>query len=245
MIPWFSRFPFIFLAALLAVPSLGLAQPTTAPATDDGVKKQVTELLGEAYNLQTRKRFVDALSKLSEAEALDPKNPEVYNLRGSIYLGAQIRDIALARADFKKAKELSPDQVPPFFNLAETDFVAGDFAAAEAAFTALIEKFPRMPMSMRHLVHFKILVSMAKQQKLKEGEAYLAKHFGFLDDTPAYYFAKGVLAIENKRTAEGNEWMAKAQIIFKKPDNAPYLDSLMESQYIHSIDIPAPAPAKP
>ena len=48
-----------------------------------------------------------------------------------------------------------------------------------------------MPMSMRHLVHFKILVSMAKQQKLKEGEAHLAKHFGFLDDTPAYYFAKG------------------------------------------------------
>ena len=56
-----------------------------------------------------------------------------------------------------------------------------------------------------------------------------------------------MLAIENKRASEGNEWMAKAQIIFKKPDNAPYLDTLMESQYIHSIDIPAAssAPAKP
>jgi tetratricopeptide (TPR) repeat protein len=246
MIPWFSRFPSIFLAAVLAVPSLGLAQSATPPAAEDAVKKQVTELLGEAYNLQTRKRFVDALTKLGEAEALDPENPEVYNLRGSIYLGAQIRNVELARADFNKAKELSPDQIPPFFNLAETEFVAGNFAAAETSFTGLVEKFPRMPLSMRHLVHFKILVSMAKQQKLTEGEAYLAKHFGFLDDTPAYYFAKGVLAIENKRATEGNEWMAKAQIIFKKPDNAPYLDSLMESHYIHSIDIPAPstAPAK-
>jgi Flp pilus assembly protein TadD len=124
---WFSR----FLSLFLALQGLSFAQTEAPPAPTDGGKKQVPELLGEAYNLQTRKRFVDALTKLGEAEALDPKNPEVYNLRGSIYLGAQVRDVKLARADFTKAKELSPDQVPPLFNLAETEFVSGDFAAAE------------------------------------------------------------------------------------------------------------------
>ena len=248
MIPWFSRFPSIFLAAVIAVPSLGLAQTATPPDAEDGVKKRVTKLLGEAHNLQSdqQRRYLDALNKIDEAAALDPNNPEVYNQRGAIYLIPQVRQIDQARANFTKARDLTPDKAPSMFNLAETEFVAGNFAAAEAAFADLVERFPRLPKSMRHLSHFKIIVSMAKQKKLGEAESHLAKHFTFLDDTPAYYFAKAVIAIENKRAIEGNEWMAKAQVIFMKPaDKVPYLDALKESHYVFSIDIPAPATAKP
>lgn len=240
----------LLLTLCVQPPNRAWSQENQAPQDDK--KAKATALLQEAYGLQTRKRYVDALTKIAEAEGLTPDNPEVYNLRGSIYLGAQMRDVAKARADFQKAQQLSPDSLPPRFNLAEADFVDGKFAEAEAAFRALTEKFDRLPQSMRHLLQFKILVSLVKQKKIAEAEAAMKEHFSFMDDTPAYYFAKAVIALEQKQDRVGNEWLAKAQIIFKKPDNAAYLDALMETHYIHTIDIPngaenadAPIQAKP
>ena len=159
-------------------------------------------------------------------------------MRGSIYLAAQLRDFDKARADFNKAKELAPDAVPPLFNLAELEFVAGNFSEAEKGFQDLTSKFDRMPVSMRHLLKFKIFICKVKQGQRSAAESYLKDNFTFMDDTPAYYFAKAVLAMEDKKDRVSNEWLAKAQIIFKKPDTAAFLDSLLEAHYIHSVDIP-------
>jgi tetratricopeptide (TPR) repeat protein len=240
------RIPILSLWVFTASLSGGLTASTQEPAPPAAAKpadsksnaEKLGALLQEAYSLQTRKRYIDSLAKLAEAETLSPDNAEIYNLRGSIFLGVQLRDIEKARADFKKAMDLSPGAVPPLFNMAELEFVSGNFAEAEKGFRALVDKFDRLPQSMRHLLRFKIIVSMAKQSKLAEAEEELKTNFTFMDDTPAYYFARAVLALEAKREKEGNEWLTKGQIIFKKPDTAAYVDSLMETRYIHSIDIP-------
>ncbi len=229
------------LSACLVPPGRAWAQEPAAPAAKNDAKtkaEKITALLQDAYGLQTRKRYLDALSKITEAEALDPKNPEVYNLRGSAYLAVQLRDLAQARANFEKARDLSPGAVPPLFNLAEVEFVAGNFDKSEKGFADLVTKFDRLPLSMRHMMQFKVLISQVKQGKKAEAEATMKNNFTFMDDTPAYYFAKALLALDAKNEREGNEWLTKGQIIFKKADTSAYVDSLMESHYIHSIDIP-------
>lgn len=236
----------LLLAAVMISMTFCLEAQTQSPAPEKNVSspadanaRKAAELLQEAYRLQNGKRYLDALTKIAEAEALAPSNPEVYNLRGSIYLSAQMRDIEKARIEFKKCHELQPEALPPRFNLAELEFVAGSFSEAERAFRGLLQKFDQLPQAMRHMVQFKILVCLVKQKKLAEAESELKANFDFLDETPAYYFSQGVLALAKGEERKGNEWLAKAQIIYKKPENLPYLDSLMETGYIHSVDLPA------
>ena len=66
--------------------------------------------------------------------------------------------------------------------------------------------------------------------------------FTFMDDTPAYYFAKAALAFVQKKDDEAKEWLEKANVIFKSADNATYLDSLMETRHIPNIMF---APSEP
>ncbi len=64
-----------------------------------------------------------------------------------------------------------------------------------------------------------------------------------MDDTPAYYFSKAAIAFVQKKDDEAKEWVEKANAIFKAGDNAPYLDSLMETRHIPNIMLP-PSEAK-
>ncbi len=212
-------------------------QPPLKPTTNPEVQK----LLGEAQDLQNRHRYFDALAKLDEAEKLAPKDPNVYNIRGAIYLVPAVRDFDKAQEQFSKANELEPTALAPKFNLSELLFVKHSFAEAEAAFAAVLKEYTKLQMSVRHLVAFKLLVCQAEQNKIDEANKTLKAHFTFMDDTPAYYFAKASIAYSQKNEDVAKEWVEKANVIFKSGENAPYLDSLMETRHIPNIMIP---PAK-
>ena len=205
---------------------------------------QVQKLLGEAQDLQGRHRYFDALAKLDEAEKLAPTDPNVYNIRGAIYLVPAVRHFDKAKEQFEKANALEPTALAPKFNLAELYFVKHSFAESESAFGAVLTEYTKLQMSVRHLVAFKILVSQAEQGKLDEANKTLRTHFTFMDDTPAYYFAKAAIAFVQKKDDEAKEWIEKASTIFKAGDNAPYLDSLMETRHVPNIMIP-PSDAAP
>ena len=205
---------------------------------------EIDKLISEAQSLQMRKRYTDALAKLDEAEKLDAKRGEIYNVRGGIYVTAQLRDLERARAEFIKARDLLPGTLPPVFNLAEVDFVKHDWAAAEAAFKALLAQFPKLPAAAQHLVLFKTLVCLVKQDKIAEAQKLLEEHFTFMDDTPAYYFSKAILALQAKDTQKGNEWLFKGQKIFKPPHSTAYVDALVEARYIDELTLGKPDDAQ-
>jgi tetratricopeptide (TPR) repeat protein len=194
-------------------------------------------LLHDAQTLQKRKRFLDSLTKLDEAEKLDPKHAEIYNIRGAVYLSAQMRDFDKAREQFKKSLELEPEAMPARFNLVETDYVQGRYADAGKGFAAILEKYPKVPSGVRHMVMFKQVVCLLKQGKVAEAEQIAQTHFTFMDDTPAYYFSKAVLALQKGDEKTGNEWLAKAQVIFTKTQTNAYLDTLMEGHYLDPLAI--------
>lgn len=226
----------LVVCALLAAPSHSDAQ--LEPAVGTSKLEQILPLLSEAQSLQGRKRYIDALFKLDDAEKLAPERAEIYNIRGAIYLAAMLRDAKIAREQFTKARELQPTEMPPYFNLGEVDFVQQNWPDAQATFEDVLRRFPKLPLHVHHLVLFKILVSMAQQDKLADAEKLLVEHFTFLDDTPAYYFAKAVLAKRRNAERDCNDWLTKAQIIFKPNATSSYLDTLMESHIVDSLSVP-------
>lgn len=223
--------------------------PAPLSAQSEKPEQKIASLLSEAQALQGRKRYVDAFAKLDEAEALAPSHAEVYNIRGAIYMAAPVRDLNKAREQFNKARTLKPEEMPPYFNLAEVEFVDGKWPECEKAFDGMLTRFPKLPTGVRHLITFKKLVAQVKQNKLEEAEKLLAASFTFMDDTPAYYFGKAAIAFQQKNEKEANDWLAKGQIIFKGDASSAYVDSMMEAHYVDSLAVgksqESAEPAKP
>lgn len=239
----FLRLLSLSLLATAAMSS-SLSAQTTAPAVEGApVEKPAVRfnaLIREAQILQQRKRFLDALMKLEEAEKIDPARAEIHNIRGAIYLSSQMRDFDKARSEFNKALEFEPEAMPARFNLGEADYVQGRYADSEKAFAGVLEKFPKLPTPVRHMVLFKQIVCGLKQNKLAKAEQLMKDNFTFMDDTPAYYFCKAALALQQKDEKTGNSWLRKAQVIFKKDDTSAYLDTLMEGRYLTSLAVAKP-----
>jgi hypothetical protein len=214
----------------------GAATEAAEPTAADG--ERLRGLLGEVQELQSRQSFMDALLKLEAIEKAFPDAADVYTMRGSIQLAPSIRDFAAAEASFVKAAALSPGVWAPMFNLAELPFVKHDWKEAKARFEGLLTAFPQMPLAMRHLVHFKMLVCQLKLNDVQAAEAVLAANFTFMDDTPAYYMAKAAMAFNAKNDSVAREWLEKARGIFGDQPLVSYLDSLMEARWIPNIGLP-------
>ncbi len=209
-----------------------------AQSTPEGTpEEKFKALIQEAQTLEARKRYLDALEKLDEAEKIDDKKPEVHNIRGAIYLSSQLRDFDKARAEFEMARQMNPEALPPLFNLAEANYIQGLYAEGEKGFAGVVAKFPKIPQNVRHMILFKELVCLVKQDKLAEANKLMTDSFTFMDDTPAFYFSKAVLALQAKDEKGGNKWLAKAQVIFKKHETSAYLDTMLEGKYIDSISV--------
>ncbi len=210
--------------------------PQSAPAQESAeTLRAVMPLLQEAQSLQNRKRYVDALFKLDEAHRLAPNDPHVYNMRGAVYLALPLRDEAIARELFLKARDLMPDVLPPYFNLAEVDFVMNHWEAAEKGFREVLVRFPKTEAGVRHLIVFKQIICLAKLDKVDDAQRLADQTFTLLDDTPAYYFARAVIARHRGLQQESNDFLTKAQVIYKPAATTTYIDSMTEAGYISPL----------
>lgn len=221
------------LPAILFFAAEGFAQEPISPLPAD-VVLQIQEL----QELQQKHRYVEAVTKLDELEAKHPDRPEFHNIRGSLYMSPALRDLDKAGECFDKALKLSPNELPPHFNKAELQLVKHDWPAAEAAFQQVLQKFPKLPLQVRHVVIFKLLVSEVKQGKIADAEKILSEHFTFMDDTPAYYFSKSAIAFQKKDEAQAHDWVKRAGGIFKQEEIAAYFDTLMEVRWVPNIGLP-------
>ena len=225
-----TQFTFATLAFLLILSASAQQSPTIPPAA--------MQKLQEAQELQQKQRFYDALEKLEELDAMVPNLPDVYNMRGSIYLSPSLRDFAKADEMFVKAEALQPNSLPPRFNRAELLFVKHDWASAATGFEKLLADFPKTPMVVRHLVLFKLIVCAIKLDQTEAAETRLKESFTFMDDTPAYYFANAALSFHKKNESEAKDWMLRANGIFKEAENSAYVDTLMEARWVPNIGLP-------
>ena len=224
-----------------------LAQETSKAAVPAPLSDEVKKLLLEARDLRVQQRYTDALDKLDAAEKLNPNAADIYALRGDIYLAPRRRDFDLALPQFEKAAQLIPDSPLPKFNLAEFYFVKHEFDTALKACTKLTTDFPKLPMAIRHLVHFKRALCELKLGHRPAADQIIADNFTFMDDTPAYYFCKSAIAFDTGDTEKGNEWIKRAVAVFKAQKCDPYYDAFKELRWVPDLDfgIPQDAPKKP
>ncbi len=222
--------------------ALAQAADTAAPAAADRSKlpDEVRKLLMEARDMRIQQRYTDALAKLAEAEKIVPNLADIYALRGDIYLAPRRRDFALALPQFQKAAELEPQSPLPKFNLAEYYFVKHEFDTASQAFTKLVADYPKLPMGIRHLVHYKRALCELKLGHRSAAEQIIADHFTFMDDTPAYYFSKAALAFELGDSRKASEWVQRGVAVFKGPACEPYYDAFKELRWVPDMDITSP-----
>jgi len=234
-------FASLFALGLLACPILpAFAQEpaTQAPAaeTSSSDNQKFAQLITEAQQFQAESKLLDAMEKINEAEKLRPDTAILHNMRGSIYTA--MRDFDKAKVQFESARELQPGAFEPQFNLTELSYVRGAYKEAEEGFRKLLEDYPKLRVEIRHITLFKILVCQLKQ-KNDGGAEETMKNFTFMDDTPAYYYAKAAFAFHKGDKLDGHTWANKATQIFKRAEQTvPYVDSLIEARWIDSLGIP-------
>ncbi len=227
------KFLHVFLVLALSLTTAG----AQAPARRAEISEEVQKLLVEARDLRVKHQYTDALAKLDEAEKLAPNVADIYALRGDIHLIPRRRNFELALPQFQKAAELEPESPLPKFNLAEFYFVKHDFATALESFTKLATDFPKLPMVVRHLVHYKRTLCELMLGHRPAAEQIVADNFTFMDDTPAYYFSKAAMAFNAGDKPKATEWVQRGVAVFKGPACEPYYDAFKELRWVPDMDL--------
>ena len=195
--------------------------------------KEFTKNFGEAAQFFQQKRIFECLNALDEAEKIFPNSAELLNLRGSCYV--EIRAFEKASAAFEKAIAINPKNSSIRFNIAEVLFVTKQWKKSHDIFLEISKDIPKSNMSLSRLVEFKVLLCKKKMGEDDE-VVILAEKYDYQDDSPYYYYAQAALAYEDDKLLEAEEWLARANRIFRNPNIiAPWQDTLVEYGYIKSF----------
>ncbi|QTN33933.1 tetratricopeptide repeat protein [Akkermansiaceae bacterium] len=249
-----KHFPFLFLLLLCPLHAQDAAAPEEAAKEllpeqkeflnlPEEERKEFAKNFGEASRFFQQKRIFECLEALREAEKIFSKSAELLNLRGSCYV--EMRAFDKASAAFEEAVKISPKNTSIRFNIAEVLFVTKQWKEAHDLFQEILREIPENNMSLSRLVEFKILLC---KKKLGQDEEVLimAEKYDFQDDSPYYYYAKAALAYDEEKLLEAEEWLARANRIFRDPNIiAPWQDTLVEYGYIKSFYGDDTAPAAP
>ena len=196
-------------------------------------RKKFVELFGDASRFFQQKRVFECLDTLHEAEQIFSDSAELENLRGSCYV--EMRSFDKALAAFRKALEFNPKNNSVQFNIAEVLFVTKQWQESHDLFEKILADTPESKMSFKRIIEFKILLCK-KKLGLDDEALALSEKYDFQDDSPYYYYAKAALAYSEDDLITAEQWLARANRIFKNPATiAPWQDTLVEYGYIKSF----------
>jgi tetratricopeptide (TPR) repeat protein len=159
------------------------------------------------------KRAVEICQK---AEALDPLNPEPYNILGSIYYSyggrtSQMKDKALA--EFTKVLELDPDHLEALLSVADLHREAGRFEEAAEVYARVREVAPG-----RFGAYFFGAQALAQLEMPEEAIQILERGLRIRDDVPDYLLLLGGLYEETDQLEKAIELYEKGLESISKPD---------------------------
>lgn len=237
--------PFVFLLLLSACPLFAQAPQNDATVEEllpsqraflnlpEEQRKEFAKHFGEAARYFQQKRIFETLESLHEAEKIFDQSAELLNLRGSCYV--EMRAFDKATEAFDAALKINPKNTSIRFNVAEVLFVTRQWQKSLDTFTEILGEIPENNTSLSRLVEFKMLLC---KKKLGMGDevVIMAEKYDYQDDSPYYYYAKAALAYEDEDLLQAEEWLARANRIFRDPNIiAPWQDTLVEFGYIKSF----------
>src|SRR5437867_4428121 len=220
-------------------PSLPLA---TAAERAAKTKALALSSFEQAQQAVQQRDFATARKFIDEADAADPNQAPILNLRGEILM--EQKEFDEAEAAFKKASKVDPKFREAQYNLAQIPFKKKDYAKARERFEALYKQTPGGDKNQAaELIKFKIYMTLLLEGKESRAQAMM-EQFQFTGDTPALYYAQAAWEFKHNNSEKAADWTASAKKIYTPALNNVFADAFYDVGWMQTAEIAvAPAPA--
>ncbi len=195
-------------ALLLALLSTAGAQEAAPdPASDPLLmQRRLAMVLRQSTQHYEAGEYQAALERLGALQGPAGQDLSVLNLRGAIM--TKLGKHNEAREFFEAILATDPNYFPAAFNLGEVQFLAGNYEGALETFQRIRRRDPR-----NELVRFKVLVCLLALDRDSEAQK-IANGLIPAGSTPAWYYAKAVLARKAGDEATAQKHLQVARAIY-------------------------------
>ncbi len=219
--------------------ALELSSPAEKAAKTKAFARSRVE---QAQQAAQQRDFATARKFVDEADAADPNQTSILNLRGEILM--EQKEFDLAEASFKKAAKIDPKFREAQYNLAQIPFKKKDYAKARDRFEALFSQTPGGDKNQAaQIIKFKIFMTLLLEGKESRAQKMM-EQFQFTGDTPALYYAQAAWEFKHNNPTKATDWIASAKKIYSPSLNGLFGDSFYDLGWIQSPALAgSPAPA--
>jgi tetratricopeptide (TPR) repeat protein len=177
-------------------------------------------------DLTAARKFID------DADAADPNQPVILNMRGEVLM--EQREFDQAEAAFKAAVKADPKFREAQYNLAQVPFKKKDYTQARSRFEALFSQTPGGDKNQAaQLIKFKIFMTLLLEDKESRAQKMM-EQFQFTGDTPALYYAQAAWEFAHNNPTKGTDWIASARKIYSPALNVVFADTFYDLGWLES-----------
>jgi tetratricopeptide (TPR) repeat protein len=219
--------------------ALELATPSEKAAKTKAFARSRFEQAQQAFQ---QRDFAGARKFIDEADAADPNQAAILNLRGEILM--EQKEFEQAEATFKKAIKLDPKFREAQYNLAQVPFKKKDYAKARERFENLFSQTPGGDKNQAaQLIKFKIFMSLLLEGKESRAQKMM-EQFQFTGDTPALYYAQAAWEFKHNNPNKAVDWISSAKKIYSPALNIVFADAFYDLGWMQSPAVSgSPGPA--
>ncbi len=196
----------------------------------------------QAQQAYQQRDFTAARKFIDDADAADPNQAAILNLRGEILL--EQKEFDQAESEFKKAAKADSKFREAQYNFAQVPFKKKDYATARDRFEALFSRTTGGDKNQAaQLIKFKIYMTLLLEAK--EGRAQkMMEQFQFTGDTPALYYAQAAWEFKHNNPNKATDWITSAKKIYSPALNVVFADAFYDLGWMQSPALAtSPAPA--
>lgn len=187
---------------------------------------------GQAEQALQQRDLTAARKLVDEADAADPNQAAILNLRGEILL--EQKEYEQAEAEFKKAIKVDAKFRGAQFNLAEVPFKQKEYSKARDRFEALFGASSGAEKDQSaQLIKFKVFMTYLLEGKDSRAQKMM-EQFQFTGDTPALYYAQAAWEFKQNNTAKANDWVTSARKIYAPALNLAFADAFYDLGWLQS-----------
>src|SRR6266403_1436595 len=220
-------------------PSLPLA---TAAERAAKTKALALSSFEQAQQAVQQRDFATARKFIDEADAADPNQAPILNLRGEILM--EQKEFDEAEAAFKKASKVDPKFREAQYNLAQIPFKKKDYTRARERFDALFKQTPGGDKNQAaQIIKFKIYMTLLLEGKESRAQKMM-EQFQFTGDTPALYYAQAAWEFQHNNPEKAADWTGSANKIYSSALNSVFADAFYDVGWVQrppAETMPTPA----
>ena len=219
--------------------ALELTTPAEKNAKSKAFAKSRIEQARQAFQ---QRDLATALKYVNDADAADPNQAGIINLRGEILM--EQKQFDQAETEFKKALKADSKFRQAQFNLALVPLKKKDYTTARDRFEALLGKTPGGDKSEgAQIIKFNIFMTFLLEGKESRAQKMM-EQFQFTGDTPALYYAQAGWEFKHNNPNKATDWITSAKKIYSPALNLVFADSFYDLGWLQSPAVAtSPAPA--